>query len=121
MARALCVQELLNEHFDEILSGMLARPVCGFCDNLAPVAVFLRAWLPDNAHEVASGRLHVVVSSWPCLGLRFLSTFRSKDELVNAIVASCSFPGFVVRPRVSCHSSWPGTWYDAGLQNMVTP
>ena len=100
---------------------MLARPMCGFCDNLAPVAAFLHTWLPDNAHEVASGRLHIAVSSWPMLGMRFLSKFHSKGELVDAIVASCFFPGFVARPRFSCHKTWTGTWFDAGLQNMATP
>lgn len=113
--------DMLQEHFEGILRDMSSRPMFGFCDNLEPVAKFLRSWLPHNAHELASGRLHVAISSWPSLGMRFISQFKNNEELIDAIVASCSFPGFVAKPRVSCHDGWSGCWYDAGLQNMVTP
>ena len=124
---ALCIlfekdpELLLRDNFETVLNGMLSRPACGFCDNLSPVAKFLDSWLPDDAHEIASGRLHIAISAWPQLGMRYISKFHDKSELVEVIIASCSMPGFVARPSFSYRRTWFGCWYDAGLQNMITP
>jgi hypothetical protein len=68
-----------------------------------PPADLLRAELmrilPANIHRLASGRLFVVVSSWPWLGFRHVSEFPTKQALVDAVVCSCRFPVLVWRPQ----------------------
>lgn len=124
---ALCVvleqdpAVVLAELYDAFLDDMLERPLCGFCDDLGVLRETLIRWLPADAHQRASGRLHVTLTSWPGLGFKFVSQFASNAELIDAVVASCSFFGFVWRPVLSCHNGWPGCFVDGGYQNLITP
>jgi hypothetical protein len=90
---------MLHTHFDAVHAAMMARPLLGFCDDLSPVRAFLEEWLPDDVHLRVSGRLHIVLSGWPFLGFRVVSQFASKNEVVDAVVCSCSLIGFVWRPQ----------------------
>ena len=51
--------------------------------------------LPDDAHVRASGRVHVAISRVrPYGGLRVqrVSEFRSREDLIDALMASCHLP-----------------------------
>eukprot|EP00614_Pseudopedinella_elastica_P012065 CAMPEP_0172610008 /NCGR_PEP_ID=MMETSP1068-20121228/29886_1 /TAXON_ID=35684 /ORGANISM="Pseudopedinella elastica, Strain CCMP716" /LENGTH=284 /DNA_ID=CAMNT_0013413633 /DNA_START=381 /DNA_END=1235 /DNA_ORIENTATION=- len=124
---ALCVllgedpERLMLKHFEGVFQAMENSPLCGYCDQMGALRDFLWVWLPKDAHVVAYGRLHILVSPWPLLGLRFLSRFGSKQELIDAVIASCSFPGVAAMPKTSCHEGWQGCWYSAELMTQLTP
>ena len=94
----------------------LRQPLFGYCNTLQFVRATIEQLVPDDIHTLASGRYHAVVTPWPHLGLRFVNTFASKREFVDAVVASMAVPPFVYRPLVSRHAGWPGLWVDGGLQ-----
>jgi len=126
---ALCLMlqldpnELVQERFPSLIDAMRARPVDGLCGQLQPLRQFLESILPDDAHQRLSNRLVVIVSNWPFLGFRGISTFVSRLELIDSIIASCSLPGFVAFPFCNCskHAKWRGCWFDAATQNILTP
>ena len=43
--------------------------------------------LPDNAHELVSHRLHVVIAKAPTLDLFEISQFDNKEDLIEAVMA----------------------------------
>ncbi|XP_056416724.1 omega-hydroxyceramide transacylase-like isoform X2 [Hyla sarda] len=54
--------------------------------------------LPDNAHEVATGRLSVALTRLSDGKNQMVSNFKSKEEVVQALICSCFVPfycGFV--------------------------
>lgn len=77
--------EVLRLYFNELLTQMLERPLCGFCDSLGPVRAMLRKWLPMDVHKRASGRLFITISPWPHMGFRLLTNFSSRDEFIDAV------------------------------------
>ncbi|NXU09279.1 PLPL1 protein, partial [Pardalotus punctatus] len=52
----------------------------------------LRKFLPPNAHELVSGKLHVVVTRLHDWRTVTLSGFASNEELIEAITCSCFIP-----------------------------
>ncbi|XP_029192136.2 patatin-like phospholipase domain-containing protein 2 isoform X2 [Acropora millepora] len=48
--------------------------------------------LPDNAHEIASGRLHISLTRVPDFTNLIVSEFSSKDDLIEALVATSFVP-----------------------------
>ncbi|NWV35312.1 PLPL1 protein, partial [Grantiella picta] len=52
----------------------------------------LRKFLPPNAHELVSGKLHVVVTRLHDWRSMTVSEFDSKEELIQAITCSCFIP-----------------------------
>ncbi|PFX28606.1 patatin-like phospholipase domain-containing protein 3 [Stylophora pistillata] len=52
--------------------------------------------LPDNAHEIATGRLHISLSQVTLTGFKnvIISEFYSKEDLIEALVASSYVPVF---------------------------
>jgi len=48
--------------------------------------------LPQNAHLKANGKLHVSLTNITTRKNELMSDFRSKDELVDALIASCYIP-----------------------------
>ncbi|NXP29720.1 PLPL1 protein, partial [Scytalopus superciliaris] len=58
----------------------------------------LDKYLPPNAHELVSGKLHIVltrVHDWKCVTV---SEFASKEDLIQAVLCSCYIPvyfGFI--------------------------
>lgn len=79
----------------------------------------IRKWLdsllPDNAHEIVSGRLHVVIAKAPTLELFEVSHFESKADLIEAVMASAHVP-FVLdgKPFIKFRNRlcWDGSFPD---------
>ncbi len=105
----------------QTLFSHFRQPLCGYCNTLQNIRSIIDKLVPDNIHVLASGRYHAVVTPWPLLGLRFISTFTSKREFIDAVLASMAVPPFVFRPLVSRHAGWPGLWVDGGLQARMPP
>jgi len=62
----------------------------------------LSARLPSDAHRLASGRLHVALTSLRLgeLGrIHYKSVYGSRDELIDAVSASSDIPGFTSQLR----------------------
>ena len=96
---------------DEILLAA-ARDVCEYCRNngargnlRAAVEPVYRNILPDDAHERFEGRCHVAVTlvadatrrvPRPFVPPRqiLVSEFEDKNDVVNAVLASCHIPGY---------------------------
>eukprot|EP00286_Rhodomonas_abbreviata_P019096 CAMPEP_0181309706 /NCGR_PEP_ID=MMETSP1101-20121128/12161_1 /TAXON_ID=46948 /ORGANISM="Rhodomonas abbreviata, Strain Caron Lab Isolate" /LENGTH=363 /DNA_ID=CAMNT_0023416217 /DNA_START=19 /DNA_END=1110 /DNA_ORIENTATION=- len=118
-------EELLSEHYPILRQRMLfshfREPVFGFCNRLRPVADLLDDLLPDNIHHLANGRYHAMICSWPLLGIKYISNFRTKQEFIDAVVCSMGLPGFICLPLLSFHAGWRGLWVDGGLQHIITP
>eukprot|EP00668_Euglena_longa_P046140 GGOE01061824.1.p1 GENE.GGOE01061824.1~~GGOE01061824.1.p1 ORF type:complete len:375 (+),score=75.57 GGOE01061824.1:156-1127(+) len=120
---ALCLALDLNpfaiveQWYPPLLQKMHSRPLDGFMGTLKPIRELLLEVLPLDAHERASGRLHILVSGWPFLGFRVVSHYPSREALIRTLLCSCAMPGFVWRPLVL--GCW--WWLDPGLQNMLTP
>ncbi|NXA20347.1 PLPL1 protein, partial [Ibidorhyncha struthersii] len=52
----------------------------------------LNKYLPTNAHQLVSGKLHVILTrlhDWKCV---VVSEFASREELIQAITCSCFIP-----------------------------
>lgn len=53
----------------------------------------IRDWLdkllPENAHELVSQRLHVIIAKAPTLDLFEINKFDSKEDLIEAVMARC--------------------------------
>ncbi|NWX32638.1 PLPL1 protein, partial [Notiomystis cincta] len=52
----------------------------------------LRKFLPPNAHELVSGKLHIVLSRLHDWRSVTVSEFASKEELIQAVTCSCFIP-----------------------------
>ncbi|XP_015928950.1 patatin-like phospholipase domain-containing protein 2 [Parasteatoda tepidariorum] len=50
--------------------------------------------LPENAHQICSGRLFISVTRWSDKKNVLLSQFDTKEDLVQAILCSCFIPGY---------------------------
>ncbi|OQR67515.1 patatin phospholipase domain-containing protein 2-like [Tropilaelaps mercedesae] len=74
----------------------------GFDINALLYDIFLRI-LPDNAHELCSGRLHVSLTRVSDGANVLLNRFSSKDELVIVLMCSCFIPFYsgLVPPKVN--------------------
>ncbi|NWX91448.1 PLPL3 acyltransferase, partial [Nothoprocta ornata] len=65
---------------------------------LHALRICLRKFLPTNAHQLASGRLHIVltrVRGWKNV---VISEFASKEDIIQAVICSCFIPlyfGFI--------------------------
>lgn len=77
---------------------------------LSPQRRWLDALLPEDAHVQCSGRVTVVITHVPSLGLRGISQFESKADLIEALMASVHVP-FVIdwRPLASYRGEL-GAW-----------
>jgi hypothetical protein len=65
---------VVRDQFPGFLEAILRDPLCqplgGYCKQLDSARALLDRWLPHDIHVLASGRLHVLINSWPHLGLR---------------------------------------------------
>ncbi|XP_056131067.1 patatin-like phospholipase domain-containing protein 2 [Lampris incognitus] len=77
----------------------------------------LRKHLPANAHLLANGRLAVAMTSLPDGKNKVMSEFRSKEDVIQALLCSCFVPGYcgVVPP------SFKGVHYFDGGFTSMTP
>lgn len=81
---------------NELASVTKARPLSVLTPGttlLGPVEVFLNQTIPENGHEIASGRLYVSVTDASTRKNEIISTFASKQELIQVR----SFVCFCVR------------------------
>lgn len=105
--------EIINSKLERILVNFLdSTPCYGTFGTLSSIADALEDILPSDAHLICSGRLNIVTSSWPCLGFHIVSTFPTRESLIQTVITSCTFPGFAWRPRcTNCPCE-----FDAGFQ-----
>mmetsp|Transcript_9690 Transcript_9690/g.14833 ORF Transcript_9690/g.14833 Transcript_9690/m.14833 type:complete len:357 (-) Transcript_9690:2302-3372(-) len=125
---ALCLSLNIDPYVTLLESGRLekynadfmnATPFFGALGNLSALRANLNDFLPQNAHELISN-LYIVLSVWPTLGLRFRGPrFDSRDDIIDAVIASCSFPGFAIFPQCSVKKGY--CYFDAGYQLLLTP
>ena len=82
----------------------------------------LSARLPSDAHRLASGRLHVALTSLRPgeLGrIHYKSVYGSRDELIDVVSASSDIPGFTSRLRApSARSGGPSAGGPARRQSV---
>ena len=54
-----------------------------------------RGYLPDDAHQICTNRLHITVSRLGFYGFyeERVSTYASNEELINAIIGTIHIPG----------------------------
>lgn len=50
--------------------------------------------LPENIHELVSGRLVVSITEANTMKNRLVDTFQSKEELIDCLICSCFLPAF---------------------------
>ncbi|KAK7131908.1 hypothetical protein R3I93_018467 [Phoxinus phoxinus] len=77
--------------------------------------VTLQSCLPDNAHTLATGRLHVSMTRMSDGENVLMSEFHSKDDLIKALLCSCFVPVYsgVIPPQ------YKGEYYmDGGFTNI---
>ncbi|MCA9566063.1 MAG: patatin-like phospholipase family protein, partial [Myxococcales bacterium] len=73
----------------------------------------LERTLPSDAHERASNRLRIGITTLPRLDVTYASQFSSRAELIDAILASCYIPIYYERPV-----KFRGQWcIDGGLRD----
>ena len=78
----------------------------------------LKSILPDNAVEQCNGKLHVVTTKlWPNPTLKptIISSFKSNDELIDTVAASCFIPFYSslrLTTRIKGHD---GLYADGGI------
>ena len=82
---------------------------------------YIQLWdeyLPENAHELCSGRLFISVTLYPSMTNNVLSTFHTRQDLIQAIVASTCLPYLFMRDYpVDCGPSQGGLAVDGGFSN----
>ncbi|XP_068774170.1 omega-hydroxyceramide transacylase isoform X2 [Struthio camelus] len=73
-------------------------PLSPRCSLLANIKAVLQRMLPENSHQVASGRLHISLTRVVDGQNVMVSEFSSKEELIQALLCSCFLPiycGFI--------------------------
>ncbi|NXE50286.1 PLPL1 protein, partial [Casuarius casuarius] len=73
-------------------------PLSPRCSLLANIKAILQRTLPENSHQVASGRLHISLTRVVDGQNVMVSEFSSKEELIQALLCSCFLPiycGFI--------------------------
>ncbi|XP_073443422.1 omega-hydroxyceramide transacylase-like [Dendrobates tinctorius] len=121
VAAAVVFQVNLDELQNIILDAAIEvrKPIFGpFFGTFDLGTIFRRAllnFLPDNAHLVATGRLNVALTRLSDGKNILVSDFKSKDEVIQALICSCFIPfycGFVP-------PTFQGVRYiDGGLTNF---
>ncbi|NXF71430.1 PLPL1 protein, partial [Sclerurus mexicanus] len=94
MGKGRALLFILNVLRETFLSG-LTTSLWGFVPGgriLKLLRYVLEKFLPPNAHEVVSGKLHIVltrVHDWQNV---IVSEFASKEDLIQAVICSCFIP-----------------------------
>ncbi|XP_019144552.3 patatin-like phospholipase domain-containing protein 1 [Corvus cornix cornix] len=107
-----------DEMMEYVLSG-LKTSLWGFIPGgriLRLVRRTLHKFLPPNAHELVSGKLHIVLTRVHDWRTVTVSEFASKEELIQAVTCSCFIPlyfGF-------CPPTYRGVRYVDGEVAMWT-
>jgi len=59
------------------------------------VRLWMEELLPENAHELCTSRVKIVATRVPLMKLEYLDSFDSRDDLINACMASVHIPFFL--------------------------
>ncbi len=89
-----------------------ARPAAIACERMAHFGIAAGVWgklivawldelLPPDAAEICQGRLKLIVTNIPSFRQAYVSDYTSKQDLINANMASVSLPMTVVLVFVS--------------------
>ncbi|XP_006125363.2 omega-hydroxyceramide transacylase isoform X1 [Pelodiscus sinensis] len=119
-AAVVCEASLedLKESFQEAVRNArktILGPLSPSCNTLRTVQKGLYKMLPENSHQVASGRLHISLTRVTDGQNVMVSEFSSKEDLIQALICSCFVPiycGFIP-------PSFRGVRYvDGGFTNL---
>ncbi|PVD19150.1 hypothetical protein C0Q70_21714 [Pomacea canaliculata] len=111
--------ELSKEAFIQLARGIRNKPMGALTPGYRlsdEVARLLDSILPVNAHELARGKLHVSLTHGKTRQNKLFSDFQSREELIEALVASCHIPFYsgaklpMFRDKV---------YFDGGLSNNL--
>ncbi|XP_075766194.1 omega-hydroxyceramide transacylase isoform X2 [Pelodiscus sinensis] len=102
-AAVVCEASLedLKESFQEAVRNArktILGPLSPSCNTLRTVQKGLYKMLPENSHQVASGRLHISLTRVTDGQNVMVSEFSSKEDLIQALICSCFVPiycGFI--------------------------
>uniref|UniRef100_A0A8C4VEU6 PNPLA domain-containing protein n=1 Tax=Gopherus evgoodei TaxID=1825980 RepID=A0A8C4VEU6_9SAUR len=110
--------EDLKESFHEAVRDArktILGPLSPGCNMLCTIQKRLYKMLPENSHQVASGRLHISLTRVMDGQNVMVSEFSSKEDLIQALICSCFVPiycGFIP-------PSFRGVRYvDGGFTNL---
>uniref|UniRef100_A0A8C0GGD8 PNPLA domain-containing protein n=1 Tax=Chelonoidis abingdonii TaxID=106734 RepID=A0A8C0GGD8_CHEAB len=108
----------LKESFHEAVRDArktILGPLSPGCNMLRTIQKGLYKMLPENSHQVASGRLHISLTRVMDGQNVMVSEFSSKEDLIQALICSCFVPiycGFIP-------PSFRGVRYvDGGFTNL---
>ncbi|CAM4685408.1 unnamed protein product [Caretta caretta] len=119
-AAVVCESSLedLKESFHEVVRDArktILGPLSPGCNTLRTIQKGLYKMLPENSHQVASGRLHISLTRVMDGQNVMVSEFSSKEDLIQALICSCFVPiycGFIP-------PSFRGVRYvDGGFTNL---
>ncbi|XP_034625132.1 patatin-like phospholipase domain-containing protein 1 [Trachemys scripta elegans] len=119
-AAVVCESSLedLKESFHEAVRDArktILGPLSPGCNTLRTIQKGLYKTLPENSHQVASGRLHISLTRVTDGQNVMVSEFSSKEDLIQALICSCFVPiycGFIP-------PSFRGVRYvDGGFTNL---
>jgi len=85
---------------------------------MASLQTFARV-LPEDAHERASGVLHLAVTRLPRFELRVVSSFPSREALLDGLVATMAIPGHGVPFAHRTRALDLGWCIDGGLRGNL--
>lgn len=115
---AYALTEAADHRFIEIYQRELARDPKMYVLDFA--RILLNETLPPNAHEICENRLFVAVNEISYQGLtrHVICNFRSRDDLIDCILASCALPFITMNNSAY---SWRGGYYiDGGFPCYFT-
>ncbi|NXS53567.1 PLPL1 protein, partial [Brachypteracias leptosomus] len=73
--------------------GCTIPPLLG--NALETLKETLNKYLPPNAHQMVSGRLHIIITRLRDCRSVAISEFTSKEDIIQAVICSCFVPPFV--------------------------
>ncbi|XP_059535207.1 patatin-like phospholipase domain-containing protein 4 isoform X2 [Myotis daubentonii] len=85
-------------------------------DFMARLRCGVESILPPNAHQLAHGRLHVSITSTRTGRNSLVSSFSSREDLIQVLLASSFLPLYAGLKPVEYKGQ---TWVDGGLTNSL--
>ncbi|KAG6935376.1 patatin like phospholipase domain containing 1 [Chelydra serpentina] len=109
---------LIKEFFHEAMEEVRKVSKLNVCPGYRPLRIIekgLSQKLPENSHQLASGKLCISVTRLLDLQNVIISEYRSKEELIQAVICSCFLP-------VYCGFNPPSfqgmRYIDGGISNV---
>nr|XP_023970553.1 omega-hydroxyceramide transacylase-like isoform X1 [Chrysemys picta bellii] len=85
------IEEFFHEAMEEVRKASILTLCPGYC-MLRIIEKGLRKELPENSHQLASGKLCISLTRLLDLQNVIISEYRSKEELIQAVICSCFLP-----------------------------